>query len=81
MKYKLTDQDIVNIDFAEQIEYRSAWLQAEREFAINCFSIIGCFPASQNINPLTELDVVHPDMISSKRSKDIRKNICDFIEL
>lgn len=44
------------------VEYRNTWLKAEREFAINCFSIVGCFVGSQNIivpgdiNPLNELE-------------------------
>jgi hypothetical protein len=47
---------------SDLVEYRNNWLKAEREFAINCFSIIGCFPASQNIsmpetiNPLNEIE-------------------------
>lgn len=44
------------------VEYRNTWLKAEQEFAINCFSIIGCYWEPQNIvmpetiNPFNELE-------------------------
>jgi hypothetical protein len=56
-------------ELTDLIEYRSVWLQAEREFAISCFSIIGCSPASQSIsedvNQLNELE----DLIDIKDAR------------
>lgn len=48
-------------------EYTDKWVKAEREFAISCYSIIGCYLTPQNmvisephnldnINPLNELE-------------------------
>ena len=45
-------------------EYKFLWLEAEREFAINCFSIIGCpiIPENQNssqdIIPLDDIKIL-----------------------
>ena len=56
---------------SELTEYTNAWLEAQRQFDINCFSIIGCLTGSENrimpenINPLDELE----DLLDVKDAK------------
>ncbi|WAC06614.1 MAG: hypothetical protein OS130_10150 [Thermodesulfobacteriota bacterium] len=37
-------------------DYKTAWLEAERDFAVQCFSIPGCLILSQNNNISNEVN-------------------------